>query len=618
MSHPAMLWCQPHHDGSPLYVSNANPELGETVSVYLRAPHEAGLTQAHVRVVTDGEPNWFPGHVDHSDDADTWYRADIVVANPVASYRWLVNGGALDYRWVNGHGVIEHDVTDAADFKLTTFTPAPDWADDAIVYHVFPDRFARAADRPAPDWAIPQEWDDPVVGSGPETPFQWYGGDLDGIREHLDHIQALGVNTVYLTPIFPAHSNHRYDAASFDRVDPALGGDEALARLSDALHERGMRLLGDLTTNHAGATHAWFLAAAADSAGAEAGYFLFQNHPDQYLSWMGVPSLPKLNHRDPALREQFYEGPNSIVATWLRPPGNLDGWRIDVANMTGRHGEVDLNHEVARAVRTTMLNVAPDSLLLAEHGHDFTRDIMGDGWHGTMNYAGFSRPVWSWLRSSDNTFRPTVGMPLNLPRFPGPGLVATMREFMAGVPWEVTRHNLNILSSHDSPRAVTILGSPELVRVGAGLMAALPGIPSLYAGDEVGVEGVTGEDGRRPFPWQNPAAWDEDILAGWQTVFAARSAFPALRTGGLRWVDVNEDSIVFLRELPNQRVLVQATRAMAEPTRLPARHFGGGQTLSGIAGTADLEPRGDHRAPDGADLFALPDDGPAIRLWLVP
>ena len=141
-------------------------------------------------------------------------------------------------------------------------------------------------------------------------------------------------------------------------------------------------------------------------------------------------------------------------------------------------------------------------------------------------------------------------------------------------------------------------------------MATLPGIPSLYAGDEVGIEGVTGEDGRRPFPWHNPAAWDQDMLLAWQTLFAARSDLPALRTGGLRWVDVNEDSIVFLRELPDQRILVQASRAPAEATRLPARHFGGGQTLSGIAGTADL-------APD-ADLLALPDNGPAIRLWLVP
>ena len=120
-----------------------------------------------------------------------------------------------------------------------------------MVYQIFPDRFARsaaAADRPLPDWAIPCDWDTPVAVSRPETPYQFYGGDLDGIIERLDHIAGLGANTVYLTPVFPARSNHRYDAAAFDRVDPLLGGDEALRRLADAVRARGWRLIGDLTT----------------------------------------------------------------------------------------------------------------------------------------------------------------------------------------------------------------------------------------------------------------------------------------------------------------------------------------------------------------------------------
>ena len=119
-----------------------------------------------------------------------------------------------------------------------------------------------------PAWAIPQSWDDPVIGRGPETPYQLYGGDLDGIIEHLDHIASLGVNTIYLTPVFPAQSNHRYDAWSFDRVDPVLGGDEALVRLTAAAHARGMRVMGDFTTNHCGDAHEWFRTAIADrSAG---------------------------------------------------------------------------------------------------------------------------------------------------------------------------------------------------------------------------------------------------------------------------------------------------------------------------------------------------------------
>ncbi len=156
-----------------------------------------------------------------------------------------------------------------------------------------------------------------------------------------------------------------------------------------------------------------------------------------------------------------------------------------------------------------------------------------------------------------------------------------------------------------------MLGTRELVEVGAGLMVTLPGIPSLYAGDEIGLEGVNGEDGRRPFPWGSVADWDQQLLTAWRTLLGARSKLPALRTGGLRWVGVNADCIVFVRELPEQRVLVQATRGAAEKIRLPARHFGRGQALHGLLGSADLEP-------DGNNLLSLPNDGPAIRLWLVP
>ena len=164
------------------------------------------------------------------------------------NYRWLLDGVPDGYQWLNGEGLHAHDVTDAADFRLTTHAAPPSWAQDAVLYQIFPDRFAKSVDRPVPAWAVPQRWDDPVIGNGPETPYQLYGGDLDGITAHLDHIASTGANTVYLTPVFPARSNHRYDASTFDVVDPQLGGDAALARLSDALHARGMRLLGDLTT----------------------------------------------------------------------------------------------------------------------------------------------------------------------------------------------------------------------------------------------------------------------------------------------------------------------------------------------------------------------------------
>jgi len=209
------------------------PEVGDLVSVFVRVPKASGVRRALLRTLVDREQSLTETVVDRVTEHDVWLRG-------------------------HGEGVHGHDVTDAADFRITTHPAPPAWAADAVLYQVFPDRFAKSVDRPAPDWAIPQAWDDPVVGDGPEAALQFYGGDLDGITAHLDHVAATGANTLYLTPIFPARSNHRYDASTFGAVDPLLGGERALARLADALHERGMRLIGDLTANHCGAGHEWF------------------------------------------------------------------------------------------------------------------------------------------------------------------------------------------------------------------------------------------------------------------------------------------------------------------------------------------------------------------------
>jgi alpha-glucosidase len=408
---------------------------------------------------------------------------------------------------------------------------------------------------------------------------------------------------VYLTPIFPARSNHRYDATTFDHVDPLLGGDEALARLSDAAHARGMRLMGDLTTNHCGAAHEWFQRALADASCPEAGYFTFTHHPDEYVCWFGHPALPKFDHRDEGLRRALYEGPDSTAAKWLGPRG-MDGWRIDVANMTGRLGTIDLNHTVATTLRATMAKANPESLLLAEHAHDASHELFGDGWHGIMNYAGFARPLRQWLkRPGPVSLDPGPFTPF--PRFPATSMVTTMRAFTAAQPWRATAHSLNLVGSHDVARIATFLGSDGLVTVAFGLLASMPGIPMLWAGDEIGQEGANGEDGRRPFLWDT-SQWDTHRLATNQALFAVRAQSPALRHGGLRWLGVSDDAITFLREAPEDRVLVHAARAQHVPVRLPTAVVG--RELIGLGPTTDI-----HAGASGT--VTLPADGPAFSMW---
>ncbi|MHA7278228.1 glycoside hydrolase family 13 protein [Arthrobacter sp. MDT2-2] len=596
----------PHHDGSALYVSNLAPGIGDTVSVFLRVPRASGVTRAMLRTYIDGEQALTETTIDRETEHEVWLRGQFRVENPVVNYRWLLDGIPGGYQWLNGEGIHARDVTDAADFRITTHPAPPAWAADAVLYQIFPDRFAKSVERPAPEWAIPQQWDDPVIGSGPETPFQYYGGDLDGITAHLDHIASTGANTVYLTPIFPARSNHRYDASTFDEVDPLLGGNAALVRLTEAVHARGMRIMGDLTTNHCGAAHEWFQQAIADADSPEAGYFTFTHHPDQYVCWFGHPSLPKFDHSSQALRRALYEGPDSTVAKWIGEHA-LDGWRIDVANMTGRLGTTDLNHMVATTLRATMAEANPESLLLAEHSHDASGDMLGDGWHGVMDYAGFSRPLWQWLRRPQPV-RFESGPFTPMPTFGATSMVPTMRSFSAARPWRATAHALTLIGSHDVPRIAEYLDRNEdLITVAFGLLASMPGIPMLWAGDEIGLEGFNGEDGRRPFPWHEPTQWDTARLATTRALFNARADRVALRHGGLRWLGFSNDAVTFLREAPGESVLIHAARAAHTPVRLSSAVLG--RNLTGLAGTPNL-----HADADGT--FTLPAHGPAFSMWI--
>ena len=593
-----------HHDGSERYVSTLAPTLGERVTVFVRT---TGVDRLYVRTVPDGEPSFAPAEVDRrTPHGVTWWRATVTVRNPVTRYRFLLAGPGGP-QWLNQLGTFPHDVPDSTDFRLVAYDPPPEWSRDAVVYQIFPDRFARSAAaeaRPTPSWAIPCDWDTPVVGTGPQTPRQFYGGDLDGITERLDHLAALGVNTLYLTPIFPARSNHRYDAAAFDRVDPLLGGDEALARLAGAVHARGWRILGDLTTNHCGDAHPWFRAARAAPDAPEREMFYFD--PDGgYESWLGVASLPKLDWASSELRRRFLAGPDALATRWLRPPVGLDGWRVDVANMTGRRGRDDHTHTVAALLRAAMAAVRPDALLLAEHGHDATGDLDRDGWHGTMNYAGFTRPVWTWLRGPELDLTHFLGVPGPVPARPGPAVLATMRAFAALTSWRSLTASWNLLSSHDTPRIRTVVGSAERQAVAAGLLFTLPGTPMVFAGDELGLRGENGEASRTPMPWHRRETWDERTLQCYRELVALRAGQPALRRGGLRWLHADADALVFERETAGESVLVLARRAAGDPVRLP----GTGPAVNVYGGAADL-------VPDGSGAVTLPADGPTFQVWL--
>ena len=217
----------PHHDGSDLYVSNSAPSIGDKVTLKVRVPNDYFFEKAMVRIYHDGEPRIFELKLAKKGEVESWYQVSIEIVNLQSLYRFAFIGQGK-YEWLNARGLFDHDVHSNNDFQIVAIPGNPEWIKSSVFYQIFPDRFARSGRvNITPDWAYPREWNLLPRGRGKYTGQELYGGDLYGVQEHLDHITDVGANGIYFTPIFPSRSNHRYDATSFDYVDPILGGDKA-------------------------------------------------------------------------------------------------------------------------------------------------------------------------------------------------------------------------------------------------------------------------------------------------------------------------------------------------------------------------------------------------------
>ena len=552
----------PHHDGSDLYLSTEAPSLNEKVTFKFRAGAEFPIETAILRLYHDGEPRFFEMSKKLIKD-EQWWQVRVPILNLKTPYRFLIINGER-YSWLNARGFQTHDVTSGEDFQLLATRKYPKWIRSSVFYQIFPDRFASSGRyrKLAPKHLVPREWNELPKGRDKTTSFEYFGGDLDGVRERISHIKELGANGIYFTPIFPAGSTHRYDAHSFDEIDPLLGGNSALLRLKRSADKLGIRLMGDLTTNHCGAGHRWFIKAKKSSSAKERGFFYFDRKlKNGYEGWWGVASLPKLNYNSTKLRELMFAGKNSIVKKWLKRPYSMAGWRIDVGNMTGRYRSEDMNLEVIRGVRKAVDDVNPDAWLLAENADHFPSDLDGFGWHGTMNYNGFMRPIWGWLKNKPQVQFGFFGVPVSIPSFTGGEMVAAMRNFSSGVPWRNFVSSMLLLDSHDTARFRSVVGDDVARHIaGMGLLLTYPGVPSIFMGDEIGLKGAWGEDARRTINWDK-SDWDLAFFEEVKKLARIRRNSPALADGGLRWLLIEDDLVAYERESKREKLIIVIARA---------------------------------------------------------
>jgi len=525
----------------------------------VRIPHAYKIENALIRYYEDGEPRNAPlKKTAKKNKVEQWWSVTIPVNNIEMKYRFLLIGKG-SYYWLTNAGLFNYNVQSSTDFKILAKPSYPKWLQGAVFYQIFPDRWASSGKhREIPEWAIRRKWDELPSIRGAKVSSEYFGGDFAGIESHIDHITKLGATGIYFTPFFPALSLHRYDASSFDHVDPLLGGDKEFISFVNKAHKNGIKIVGDLTSNHTGAGHPWLAKGLKDKNSKEAGYYYFDKKIKWgYVGWWNLSSLPKLNFSSKALRAAFYGAKNSVVRRWLSAPYKLDGWRIDVGNMTGRYQDQDMQREVMRGIRQAMDETNPNAWLVAENGDWQTEDLDGLGWHGTMNYEGFMRPLWAWLGTGIKTGPGFHGLPIDPPKFSTQQLLDSMNNIKGAIPWRSLMASMTLLDSHDTARFRYVAGDKfDRHIAGMALLMTYPGVPSIFHGDEIGLGGTFGEDARRPMPWDKPETWDHDFFSETRALISIRKSSDAISRGGLRYISEGQNHFAFIRESEKESLLV--------------------------------------------------------------
>jgi len=598
-----------YHNSSAVYVSNPTPDLGETVTITVRVPLDAPIERAFIRSAPDSEGHHDPLQRVGEDSVSAYWQGTLKIHQPRNNYRFkfMTPQGAY---YLNQVGVGRVDGPDYGDFKLIADFQEAGWVHEAVFYQIFPDRFHNGDDSLTPqddEWqadGVPvrrRAWDELPRPWRESGGVDFFGGDLPGILQKMDYLEALGINALYMTPIFPSTSNHRYNIRDFFNVDPHLGGNDALIALREAFDKRGWYMILDVTHNHTGSDNPWFTAAQQDENAPSADFFTFYERPNHYEAWLGVKSLPKLNYRSHKLREVMYAGEDSILRHWLKPPYRMDGWRLDVANMAGKQGSIQLGHKIGRGMRQAVKSIKSDAYLMGEHFFDGTPHLQGEELDAIMDYQGLNIPLWRWLNGYDSGSwaagsKDTVPMETE-------AFAEQLNQYLGAVPWVIGNMQFHQLVSHDTVRILNILGGDKgLVRVGAALLLSYAGVPCVYYGDEIGLAGDKDPDNRRPMPWDE-SKWDGELLAYYRNWIGLRRTSHALKYGGVQTVCATGDVFAFSRQSTQQHVIVLAHRGNVTLPgfRLTVRAAG----IADGATLTDMLTGESYRVADGAITLEL-------------
>ncbi len=439
----------------------------------------------------------------------------------------------------------------------------PFWFGAGVTYQIFPDRFCRT-EIPNPEGMIGnrwvhENWEDEPVWNPPDGVWNrdFFGGSLKGITSKLDYLSELGVSTLYLNPIFESASNHRYNTADYMRIDPMLGTEDDFRELCIQANRRGMRIILDGVFSHTGSQSRYF---NVDGFYPEPGayqskdspyyeWYKFNKWPDEYTAWWGIPTLPDTLEENQSYQNYIIWNQDSVIRHWLR--AGASGWRLDVAD--------ELPDSFIEHVRTVMHETASYAVLIGEVWEDASNKIaysqrrryfLGKELHGVMNYP-FRSAILDYLRGGDaDIFRERL---------------ETLRENYPPASFDSA---MNFLGTHDTARILTELGakhmpgskeekskfrlSPEerrrglaLVRLAAMILFAFPGSPTVYYGDECGMEGWEDPFNRGTYPWGHQ---ENELQRHFAALGHIRRERVSLQRGDLHWLYTTGPILAFARK----------------------------------------------------------------------
>ena len=563
-----------YSDGSCRFVSNPKPGFGETVTVRIRFYEDAPVKAVVLRAMPNGQNMFFDLHEEKREQGFVWWSGQLPMWEKRMHYHFcLVTEDQVCY--YNQHGTHTRIPDHSHDFVLLCDYVQPEWVKSAVFYQIFPERFCNGD--PSNDMqsgeltvngfpSIQMNWEDAPLEWSEGHCLDFFGGDLAGVREKIPYLKELGVTAVYLNPIFEGPSVHKYDCIDYFHVDKHFGGDEALAELSAALHENGMKLILDISINHTGAAHKWFnrdglyfdksVGAYNNPDAPERKYYFF-HEGNTYTEWKGVHDMPTLNYTSEELRDIIYRSPDSVLRKWLKPPYSIDGWRFDVADVFARNGEHQLAHELWPEIRSAIREENPQAYILAEDWGDCAQYLQGTEWDSPMNYFGFGRPVRQllgendWFQNDSPTLR-GCAFRLSAEDFKGRVL-----DHLGRMPYALQENQFNLFDSHDIARLSSDPDVPfDHWRGVVCLQFAMPGAPSIYYGDEADIGGWfhSIEGCRFPMPWGRDFK-NSEAYQMMHTLSHLKTSRKALQEGGFQFLYA-KDRIVAISRFTEEEAFV--------------------------------------------------------------